>query len=64
MTQVTIDEKSYELESLTEGARQQLAMLQATDQEIQRLNIKLAIAQTARVAYANALNAELAQIKH
>ena len=59
MTQIKIDELLYELESLSEAARQQLAMLQETDQEIQRLNVRLAIAQTARAAYANSLNAEL-----
>lgn len=59
MTQVTIDDKAYEFDSLSDNAKQQLAMLQATDQEIQRLNVQMAIAQTARAAYATALNAEL-----
>ena len=40
-------------------AKAQLNMLAATDQEIARLNIQLAIAQTARIGYSNALNAAL-----
>ena len=59
MSQVTIDKQAYELDSLSDTAKAQLNMLVATDQEIQRLNVALAIAQTARVAYSNALTAAL-----
>ena len=59
MAIVNIDGKDYPIDSLSEDARLQLISLQATDAEIQRLNIQLAIAQTARVAYANALKANL-----
>jgi hypothetical protein len=34
-------------------------MLQVTEQELARLNAQLAITQTARIAYANALKAAL-----
>ncbi len=56
---ISIDGQSYELNSLSETARNQLMNLQVTDQEISRLKQQLAIAQTARTAYANALKAEL-----
>lgn len=56
---VTIDGKEYALDSLSEDARNQVVNLRVTDQEISRLNQQLAIAQTARTAYANALKKEL-----
>ena len=56
---ITIDDKEYVLEDLSEGARAQLVSLQITDQEIIRLQQQQKIAQTARNAYAQALRAEL-----
>ena len=56
---VTIDGQQFDLSTLSENARSQIANLRVTDQEIQRLNQQLAIAQTARAAYARALEAEL-----
>ena len=56
---ITIDDKEYVLEDLSEAARAQLVSLQVTDQEINRLQQQQRIAQTARNAYAQALNAEL-----
>jgi len=56
---ITIDDKEYVLEDLSEGARAQLVSLQITDQEIIRLQQQQKIAQTARNAYAQALSAEL-----
>ncbi len=55
MPTIKIDNKDYDLDALSAEARAQLISLQATDQEIQRLQIQLAIAQTARNAYAKAL---------
>ena len=55
MPTITIDGKDYDADSLSDEAKAQLTSLQVTDQEIQRLNIQLAIAQTARNAYARAL---------
>ena len=52
---IKIDDTNYEIDSLSDEAKAQLQMLQATDQEIARLQTRLAIAQTARNAYANAL---------
>lgn len=56
---VTIDGSEYNVSDLSEYARNQLLNLRVTDQEIQRLNQQLAIAQTARTAYARALKDEL-----
>ena len=56
---ITIDDKEYVLEDLSEAARAQLVSLQITDQEIIRLQRLEKIAQTARNAYAQALSAEL-----
>jgi hypothetical protein len=44
---------------LSEDAKAQLQMVQFTDQEIARLTALLMMAQTARIAYANALQAAL-----
>jgi len=56
---ITIDGQNYNLADLSDAARNQLVNLRVTDQEIARLQQQMAIAQTARVAYANALKAEL-----
>ena len=59
MPMITIDGKEYALDDLSKEARQQLANLNAVDAEIRYLQQQLAIAQTARMAYANALKAAL-----
>jgi len=61
MTKITIDNKDYEIESLSEDARAQLASLQYMDTELVRLQAQLAAMQTARNAYASALNGLLAE---
>ena len=60
MTTVNIDNKEYELESLSEDAKNQLGMLQFVDAELQRVNAQAAVLQTARIAYSKALNEALA----
>lgn len=60
---VTIDNVEYKLSDLSEKAKNQLVNLRITDQEITRLNRQLAIAQTARAAYAKVLSAEIAPLK-
>lgn len=52
---ITIDGKEYDPEKLPADAKAQLGALAATDQEINRLKMQMAIAQTARNAYAKAL---------
>jgi hypothetical protein len=59
MPTIKIDNNEYDLDTLSDGAKSQLQMLQITDQEIVRLNAQLAIAQTARNAYARALQEAL-----
>ena len=59
MPTITIDNKSYDLDSLSNEAKAQLEMLLATDAEIKRLQQNLAMSQTARNAYAKALQAAL-----
>ena len=56
---LTIDSVEYNVADLSEAARAQVVNVRVTDDEIQRLNRLLAIAQTARTAYANALKNEL-----
>lgn len=60
MTTITIDGKDYNLENLSGNARSQLESMHLVDQQIARLQTEIAIAQTARNAYAAALKAELA----
>ncbi|CCK79582.1 DUF6447 family protein [Desulfobacula toluolica] len=60
---LTIDGVDYNAADLSENAKNQIMNLRVTDQEIASLQQKLAIAQTARVAYANALKAELPAAK-
>ena len=56
---ITIDGVEYDLDSLSDNARAQVVNLQATDQELARARSLVAILQTARMAYANALKAQL-----
>lgn len=59
MPNINIDNVEYDLDKLSDTAKSQLQMVQITDQEIARLKMQLAIAQTARIAYSNALKAAL-----
>jgi len=59
MTTIKIDDKDYDLETLSDEAKNQLLSLQFVDAELQRLNAQAAVFQTARVAYANALKKAL-----
>jgi hypothetical protein len=61
MSTVTIDNKEYEFESLSDDTKAQFVSLQFTDQEIAQLQARLAAMQTARNAYAQALGALLAE---
>lgn len=56
---INIDNKDYELDTLSEETKAQLASLQFVDAELQRLNAQSAVLQTARMAYAKALNEAL-----
>ena len=56
---ITINDVVYKQSELSENAKSQVTNLHITDQEISRLNQLLAIAQTARAAYALSLAKEL-----
>ena len=55
MTQITIDNIDYDLDSFSDEAKGQLGSLRFVDAEIARLQAQLAVLQTARMAYARAL---------
>ncbi len=59
MAKITIDEKEYETDDLSDNAKANLTSLQFTRNEITRLQAKLAICKTAEVSYANAVKNEL-----
>ncbi len=61
MPTIKIDDKEYDLDHLSDEAKAQLQSLQFVDAEIQRLNAQGAILQTARIAYAKALQEALPQ---
>lgn len=56
---VTIDGKEYELDSLSEEAKNQLVNLRMADQRLVHLRADLAMTQTARNVYARALSESL-----
>ena len=53
---IKIDDKDYDTETLSDEARAQLTSVQFVDQELAKLNAQVAVLQTARIAYAKALN--------
>ena len=54
-----IDNIDYDTDKLSDEAKAQLVSLQFCDQELQRLQAQAATYQTARMAYAKALQAAL-----
>jgi len=56
---IKIDDVDYKLDDLSDDAKSQLQGVQVAEAELQRLNILLALAQTARNAYMLALQAAL-----
>lgn len=61
MATIKINDKDYDLDQFSEEAKAQLEMLIATDNKLKELQRDLAMAQTARNAYATALQALLPQ---
>ncbi len=59
MPTITIDNRPYDLDSLSPEARGNLTSLQFCDAELARLKAQAAIYQTARMAYSKALQASL-----
>jgi hypothetical protein len=56
MSIITIDEKEYDTDALSDEAKAQIVSLQFVDQELQRLNAQATVLQAARVAYSKALS--------
>jgi hypothetical protein len=59
MPTIKIDGKDYDTDKLSHEAKAQLVSLQFCDQELARLQSQAAAYQTARMAYAKALQAAL-----
>ena len=59
MPKITIDDIEYNSEDLSDNGKAQLASLQFLEQQMAKLKNEIAVYQTARVAYAQALKAEL-----
>ena len=62
MPTITIDNQAYDLDTLSPEARGQLTSLQFVDAELARLQAQAAVLQTARMAYAKALQAALPSV--
>ena len=52
---ITIDDKDYNLDDLSDECKAEIQSLQSCESEIARLNAKLAVAGTARIAYQRAV---------
>ena len=52
---IIIDDVEYEISDLSETAKAQLKNIQFVDAQIQQLSNELAVSDTARLAYTNAL---------
>ncbi len=59
MATLKIDNKEYDLDSLSDECKAQLASIQFVEQELVRLQAKAAALQTAKAAYLQALKASL-----
>ena len=59
MPSIKIDNVEYDTEKFSDEAKAQLVSLQFCDQELQRLQALAAAIQTARMAYAKALQSAL-----
>ena len=59
MPTIKIDNIDYDTDTLSNEAKGQLISMQFCDQELQRLQAQAAAIQTARIAYAKALQAAL-----
>lgn len=60
---ITIDGVDYNSDNLSDQAKTLLSNIQFVDAQIQQLNNELAVADTAKIGYANALKGDLAKNK-
>ena len=61
MTKITIDEKDYDVDDLSDEAKAQVLSLNFVDAELNRLQLEVAAMQTARNAYGTALKSLLGE---
>jgi hypothetical protein len=59
MPTIKIDNKEYDLDTLPDGCKAQLASIQFVEQELARLQAQAAVLQTAKAAYLQALQKSL-----
>ena len=59
MATITIDDKEYDVDSLSDESKAQLGSLRYVDSELARLQAQAAALQTARIAYGRALKQTL-----
>ena len=60
MPTISIDNEDYDTESMSDEALANLKSIQFLDGELARLNAKIAVMNTARIAYSTALQQQLA----
>lgn len=60
---ITVDEKEYKIADLSDTAKSQIFNIQFVDSQIQQFNNELAVSDTARIAYTNALRNSLGKTK-
>lgn len=63
MPKITVDGIDYNTEDLTDNGKAQFASLQFLEVQMQKLKNEIAVYQTARAAYAQALKAELEKVE-
>ena len=59
MATIKIDSKEYELDTLSEECKAQIASIQFVDQELARLQAQAAVLQTAKASYIQGLKASM-----
>ncbi|WP_269603687.1 DUF6447 family protein [Prochlorococcus marinus] len=59
MPTITIDDKEYNLDDLSNQAKEQLASIQFVQGEIKKLEGQIAVYKTAYAAYTSALKSEI-----
>ena len=59
MPNIKIDNKEYDLDTLSEECKAQLASIQFVEQELVRLQAQVAVLQTAKAAYLQTLKTSL-----
>ena len=59
MPEITIDDKKYNSEDLSEKAQKSLVSLQFVNSEIQKLEAQISVFKTAQAAYSQSLKLQL-----